>query len=484
MVIHSSVDAVLCYCSYQDEKENGSPIASNSCDDKTFDLQPVSPNSSGEGLPYAPEGWPNPGDIWGWKVLSRTNKAGYFLDRHLYPPKSLQIPSNKRHSLRTKPDIERYIESNFPSMSIEAFFDLFSWQIPSTGKTPTKAVQSTPITPALKAVEIEEDTTEEISSTHRKLKRRTQIRCQSSRKSSRLGVRVGRQSLAPDQDANDILDLCILDDEVVKTDTTEIFYGNMDCEKGSGTEICGEKKYPIVTTVLENFEDYLDNLEDMLVMPHSQSSSDHVAPSTKTMDDQTIECCKKKLSTLLAGDFSSLVSCNHAVIEVAMLASQICKDDTLSADQIAKLKLVEEIPLASVAFHEASENVEKADKFLGDLEAKKCKVMSLKSDYKDKVAQLQSEMEKNTSAIQEIDDQIQKLQSKRKEICDALEILQERKVELTSGESSVANSILKLVGEIQQGLSEKSKWELKKAISVQSVAEIQEKFITLRGLTF
>ncbi|XP_022642116.1 uncharacterized protein LOC106773477 [Vigna radiata var. radiata] len=464
----------------QDEKENGSPIASNSCEDKTFDLQPVSPFSSGEGLPYAPEGWPNPGDIWGWKVLSRTNKAGYFLDRYLYPPKSLQTPSNKGHSLRTKPDIERYIESNFPSMSIEAFFDLFSWQILSTGKTPTKAVQSTPISPALKPVEIEEDTTEEIS-TQRKLKRRKQICTQ--RKSARLGVRVG-QSLAPDQDANEILDLCNLDDEVAKTDTTEIFYGNMDCEKGSGMQICGEKKYPIVTTVLENFEDYLDNLEDMLVMPHSQSSSDHVAPSTKTMDDQTIECCKKKLSSLLAGDFSSLVSCNNAVIEVAMLASQICKDDTLSADQIAKLKLVEEIPLASVAFHEASENIEKADKFLGDLEAKKCRVLSLKSDYKDKVAQLQSEIEKNTSAIQEIDDQIQKLQSKRKETCDALEILQERKVELTSGESSVANSILKLVGEIQQGLSEKSKWELKKTISVQSVAEIQEKFITLRGLTF
>ncbi|XP_022641069.1 uncharacterized protein LOC106771533 isoform X2 [Vigna radiata var. radiata] len=382
------------------------------------------------------------------------------------------------HSLRSKPEIERYIKSIFPSMSIEAFFDLFSWPILSTGKTPAKAVQSTPISPALKPVEIEEDTTEEIS-TQRKLKRRTQICNQSSRKSSRLGVRVG-QSLAPDQDANDILDLCNLDDD----DTTEIFYGNINCEKGSGMHICGEKKYPIVTTVLENFEDYLDNLEDMLVMPHSQSSSDHVAPSTKIMDDQTIECCKKKLSSLLAGDFSSLVSCNNAAIEVAMLASQICKDDTLSADQIAKLKLVEEIPLGSVAFHEASENIEKADKFLGELEAKKCKVLSLKSDYKDKVAQLQFEIEKNTSAIQEIDDQIQKLQSKRKETCDALEILQERKVELTSGESSVANSILKLVGEIQQGLSEKSKWELKKTISVQSIAEIKEKFITLRGLTF
>ena len=139
----SAVDAVLCYCSCQDEEENDSPFESNPYKDKTFDLQPVSPYSSGEGLPYAPEGWPNPGDVWGWKVLSRTNKAGYFLDRHLYLPKSLQTSSSRRHSLRTKPDVERYIESNFPSMAIEAFFDLFSWQIPSTEKTPTKGLLST-----------------------------------------------------------------------------------------------------------------------------------------------------------------------------------------------------------------------------------------------------------------------------------------------------------------------------------------------------
>ncbi|XP_068479395.1 uncharacterized protein [Phaseolus vulgaris] len=467
--------------SCQDEEENDSPFESNPYKDKTFDLQPVSPYSSGEGLPYAPEGWPNPGDVWGWKVLSRTNKAGYFLDRHLYLPKSLQTSSSRRHSLRTKPDVERYIESNFPSMAIEAFFDLFSWQIPSTEKTPTKAVQSMPITPPVKPLQIEEDTTEEIS-TKRKLKRRTKVCSQPSRKISRLRVRVG-QSLSPDQDANNILDLCLLDNEVAKVDATEIFYGNIDCQKGSGMQISGEK-YPNVTTVLENFDDYLDNLEDLLVMPHSESSSDHMAPSTNTMDNQTIECCKKKLSSLLAGDFPSLVSCNNAVIEVAMLASQICKDATLSADQMAKLKLVEEIPLASVAFHEANGNIVKADRFLGDLEAKKSKVLSLKLDYKDKVAQIQSEIERNSAAIQEIDDQIQKLQSKRKEICGALESMQERKVELTCGEASVANSILTLVGEIQHGLSEKSKWERKKANSVQRVAEIQEKFTTLRGLTF
>ncbi|CAJ1949752.1 unnamed protein product [Sphenostylis stenocarpa] len=64
----------------------------------------VSPHSSGEGLPYAPQGWPNLGDVWGWKVLNRTNKAGYFVDRSLYLPTSLQNSSSKRPRLKTRPD--------------------------------------------------------------------------------------------------------------------------------------------------------------------------------------------------------------------------------------------------------------------------------------------------------------------------------------------------------------------------------------------
>ena len=80
-----TLDTVLCYCSCPDEKESDcdSPIESNDCGDlsltkeKTFDLQTVSPHSFGQGLPYAPEGWPNPCDVWGWKVLKRSLKCDY-----------------------------------------------------------------------------------------------------------------------------------------------------------------------------------------------------------------------------------------------------------------------------------------------------------------------------------------------------------------------------------------------------------------------
>jgi len=138
----SAVDIVFCYCSFQEESlKNGSAIGSNAYKDvtkeKTFGLQPVSSYTSGEGLPYAPEGWPNAGDIWGWKVAGRRARDGHFTDRSLTPPASLQ-KGRRKLEFWSKADIKRYLQLNFPDMTPEAFFALFSWQIPSADQTPTK----------------------------------------------------------------------------------------------------------------------------------------------------------------------------------------------------------------------------------------------------------------------------------------------------------------------------------------------------------
>lgn len=77
-------------------------------------------------------------------------------------------------------------------------------------------------------------------------------------------------------------------------------------------------------------------------------------------------------------------------------------------------------------------------------------------------------MDRNSSAI---DDQIWQLESKRNEISEALESMKKSKVEQTSGEASVAKSIVTLTGEIQLGLSKNSRWELKKANFARRVAE-------------
>ncbi|KAK4357088.1 hypothetical protein RND71_022698 [Anisodus tanguticus] len=118
--------------SNKDPVEIDSPAACNgdtpSTNKNGLHLYPVSANDSGEGLPYAPENWPSPGDKWAWKVGKRLTSAGYFLDRYLYPPKRLRA---KRSVFASRLSVEQYVRSEFASVDINEFFASFSWKIPS-----------------------------------------------------------------------------------------------------------------------------------------------------------------------------------------------------------------------------------------------------------------------------------------------------------------------------------------------------------------
>jgi len=92
---------------------------------------PVAPEQSGEGLPYAPENFPNPGDIWGWKSGKRISNNGNYRDRYLYVPHRLAANRNSDHILRSKLSVERYVKEKFPDVNITEFFDSFIWSIPS-----------------------------------------------------------------------------------------------------------------------------------------------------------------------------------------------------------------------------------------------------------------------------------------------------------------------------------------------------------------
>ncbi|KAF8016785.1 hypothetical protein BT93_H2104 [Corymbia citriodora subsp. variegata] len=98
------------------------------------DLQPVSFDISGEGLPYAPEDFPLPGDKWGWKVGKRVAITGHYQDRYLYLPKRLRASEKltcKKYCFASKLSVERYIRAKFPGADIDAFFASFIWKIPS-----------------------------------------------------------------------------------------------------------------------------------------------------------------------------------------------------------------------------------------------------------------------------------------------------------------------------------------------------------------
>lgn len=95
-------------------------------------LSPVSPDSVGEGFPYAPTNWPNLGDNWTWRVGKRVASNGHFLDRYLYLPKNLpRGTAGKKNGFASKLSVARYIRDKFPGSDVDAFFASFSWKIPA-----------------------------------------------------------------------------------------------------------------------------------------------------------------------------------------------------------------------------------------------------------------------------------------------------------------------------------------------------------------
>ncbi|KAI4342737.1 hypothetical protein MLD38_027324 [Melastoma candidum] len=90
-------------------------------------------SNEGEGLPYAPEDFPLPGDKWRWRVGKRVSITGYHRDRFLYPPSRLCQGKNShnKRGFASKVSAERYIRREFPEMDVAAFFASFSWMIPA-----------------------------------------------------------------------------------------------------------------------------------------------------------------------------------------------------------------------------------------------------------------------------------------------------------------------------------------------------------------
>ncbi|XP_061376198.1 OBERON-like protein [Gastrolobium bilobum] len=113
-----------------------------------WNLTPVAAHQSGKGLPYAPENWPNSGDVWGWRTGKRVAAIGHFLDRYLYPPTRLCDAaklSPKQRGIASKLSLERYIKEFFPHVHLNDFFSLFSWKIPSLHHGNAKTIASVPL---------------------------------------------------------------------------------------------------------------------------------------------------------------------------------------------------------------------------------------------------------------------------------------------------------------------------------------------------
>ncbi|KAK8984285.1 hypothetical protein V6N11_029601 [Hibiscus sabdariffa] len=452
---------------------------------------PVPPGSNGQGLPYAPIHWPNAGDIWSWKVGRRVNVSGFFNDRSLGVPESLQKP-NVPKSFASKPVLERFIRSNFPDADIDAFFASFVWKIPALVEPSTKDLP-----PSAPAEEIEDDKKEIDKITPRRTNRKrapppppfiaptpptasdsqkkqktakgsakskgsAKVHGSAEPKGSAKPKRQTRQnvkdSLPPEveiQDTNDGLDnVSFLDDETGRVE----------------------------------FDNYLNSLDEILVQTQPSSEepiSEQAAMHNFFAAEGEMAEARKKLSSLLDMDFPSLI-CFKDLDELATLASKIRKDPTLTAEQLVKLKLIQEIPTFCEVFLENREVMEQADKFFTSLEENRAKVSSLKQEYgefKQQMTNLQSEVDSNIMTVQDIDNQITQLKARRAELTKLIDKKKRDKEELIYNQKLVANSIPKVVHEVQIANAKKTEWELKKENAVRRESEILAKFAPLKGFS-
>lgn len=461
-------------------------------------LWPVLPGESGEGLPYAPIDWPYPGDIWTWRVGKRFNSGGYFQDRFLYLPKRLG-----KQSFASKNAVANYLRSQFPDADIDAFFASFAWKIPVKIETTAKeepASVDRENHPQDEKVTGQEEKKEESSSLRKRRrsttalsatptqakqngatssstpKRAKQVRAKASptpKKTKKGGAKLSPTPKRTSQNGAAV-------SSTPRRKTRHSSKPSVPNDEG-GTFSMQES---IIEPIPEDFDNYLNSLEDILAQPVSENQGPSASTDFYTSQNEMAEA-RSKLSSLLVMDFPSLVLSKH-IFELTTLASKLRKDPSLNAEQLVKLKLVEDISTFSEVFLESRELIEQVDEFFATLEARKAKVASLKNEYnelKEKADQLQAQVDSNLMTVQEIDHQIALLQSRRVELTDAIHTNKAAKVEVASAQKMVASAIPKVVQEIQLANAKTPELELKKTNALKREAEILAKFAPLQGFS-
>ena len=234
------------------------------------------------------------------------------------------------------------------------------------------------------------------------------------------------------------------------------------------------------------FDSYLNSLENLLHESQedaARESSSVLVTASSPMKEYEWAEARMKISSLLEKDLPTLFVSKDAA-EIAALATKLRKDPNLSAEEIVRLKLIEEIQTFSEVFQENKSVIEEADWFFSALELNKAKVASLKYEYSDlrhKLGSIQVEVDENSEAIRQIDDQIGQLQARRNELKRYIGSKEKEKVDLSYGQKMVANSIPKVVQEVQSANSKKHEWECKKDNALKREAEILSKFTPLKG---
>ncbi|CAH8308523.1 unnamed protein product [Eruca vesicaria subsp. sativa] len=432
----------------EETKENGKRSVDNSSfthGETDLNQLPAIPQfSTGQGLPYAPVDWPSP-------------------DRFLILPQRLQ-QKNVPKSFANKPTLARYIHTNFPDMDADAFFASFSWKIPALFQPANKVDAASLFEETPKEVKTEatpnEENAKEVNSRYSQRKRnpmptydtvepkpKATPRVSGNKKKkgaatpatgtqSSTKPKASRQSgrRPSNQQNGGAVELNNLNEEGEpaigpnKSGRRKKRRANFEEEDASiphiyvspMNSVLAVSHEPIDVDPIE-FDSYLNSLENLLHQGQEEAgrepSSVLVSASSPMREYEWAEA-RMKISSLLEKDLTTLFGSKDAA-EIAGLATKLRKDPNLSAEEIVRLKLIEEIPTFSEVFQENKSVIIEADRFFSALELNKAKVASLKYEYSDlkhKLGSIQMEVDENSEAIRQIDDQIAQLQAKRAEL--------------------------------------------------------------------
>lgn len=490
-------------------------------------LPAIPPVSTGQGPPYAPVDWPSPGDVWTWRVGRRVTALGFHQDRFLILPQRLQ-QKNVPKSFASKPALARYIQMSFPEMDADAFFASFSWKIPALFQPADKVDAASLFEETPKEVKTEgavpnDENGKEGNSRYSQRKRNPMPTFESvvekpkaikKKKGAKTPGTAGSQSStkpkpsrqssrrSSNQQSGGAVELNLQNEEEgepasapntsgrrkkrrVNVEEEDVSIPHIYVSPMNG--VLAVSHEPIDVDPIE-FDSYLNSLENLLhqgpedAAAGRESSSVIVSASSPMREYEWAEA-RMKISSLLEKDFPTLFVSKDAA-EIAALATKLRKDPNLSAEEIVRLKLMEEIPTFSEVFQENKAVIEEADRFFSALELNKAKVASLKYEYSDlkhKLGSIQIEVDENSEAIRQIDEQIAQLQARRTELKKYIGSKEKEKVDLSYGQKMVANSIPKVVQEVQAANSKKPEWECKKENALKREEEILSKFNPLKG---
>lgn len=194
---------------------------------------------------------------------------------------------------------------------------------------------------------------------------------------------------------------------------------------------------------------------------------------------------RQKLSSLLPLNFHVLVDPSK-LNQLVTLSKMLQNDTTLSAHQLAMLKLIGDIPSLSKDIIEIKELAEQVQKFFVDIRSNCLKTRSLLEEHKksmDKLKTLQAEVNENASSLQGLGDQITNHNARHSISLCSLEMKKTIIVELESSLQEIGNQIRKVLDDIKLTNTRKRDWEVKKKLLTERCNKVLAKFTPLKGFT-